>query len=102
MQPVLNWSTGVEYYVVEGVSTRLGLFSNNANTPSLSASGMNQPDQARAALEQGTSLIQQTQAKPDKGDFAESWRDWIMMDVLLREARAVVNGDPKINIDASE
>ena len=64
--------------------------------------GMNQPDQARAALEQAASLTQQTEAKPDKGSFGEHWRDWIMMDVLLREARAVVNGDPKINSDASE
>ncbi|MBI4403258.1 MAG: hypothetical protein HY537_03815 [Deltaproteobacteria bacterium] len=42
IQPTINWALGMEWYVDEYVPVRMGIFSNNANTPVIAPGATNQ------------------------------------------------------------
>jgi tetratricopeptide (TPR) repeat protein len=56
---------------------------------------LNQPDQARASLEKGAEIIDTKTPRIDKGEIGNAWwNDWIIDQILLREARNLI-GNPK-------
>jgi len=54
--------------------------------------GLNQPDEARAALAQGLEITRTRLPKLEDGDIGGSWNDWIIAHTLLREAQALIEG----------
>jgi eukaryotic-like serine/threonine-protein kinase len=55
---------------------------------------LNQPDKARAALAKGSELATTKLAKIEDGDLGGGWQDVIIAQVLLREAKALIEGQP--------
>jgi tetratricopeptide (TPR) repeat protein len=55
---------------------------------------LNQPDKAHAALATGSVMASAKLPKLEDGDLAEGWLDWIIAQALLREARALIEGQP--------
>ena len=57
---------------------------------------LKQTDEARAALARGTEIERTKLPKLESGDIGESWLDWIIAHALMREAKALIEGDTKI------
>jgi tetratricopeptide (TPR) repeat protein len=51
---------------------------------------MNEPDKARQSLQAAEEVIEQKLPKHDSGDLGVSWFDWLMCDLLRREARGLI------------
>jgi len=56
---------------------------------------LHQPDQARAALARGLEIADKKLPKLESGDLGLHWPDWIFTQVLMREAKALIEGDSK-------
>ena len=54
-----------------------------------------QPDEARAALASGLELAATKLPKLESGDLGRYWPDWVFAHVLMREAKALIEGDSK-------
>jgi len=53
---------------------------------------VHQPDEARAALRRGLEIADAKMAKIESGDLGLFWQDWVFVRVLMREARALIEG----------
>ncbi|MGA3182532.1 MAG: serine/threonine-protein kinase [Verrucomicrobiota bacterium] len=51
-----------------------------------------QPDQARAALAKGLAIAETKQPKLETGDLGGAWKDWIIAQALVNEAKALIQG----------
>jgi serine/threonine protein kinase/uncharacterized protein HemY len=56
---------------------------------------LHQPDQARAALGRGLEFANKKLPKLERDDLSVHWPDWIFAQVLVREARALIEGGGK-------
>jgi len=56
---------------------------------------LSQPDEARAALARGLQMADAKLAKIESGDLGRSWPDWVFAHVLMREAKALIEGGAK-------
>jgi tetratricopeptide (TPR) repeat protein len=56
---------------------------------------LHQLDEARAALSRGMEIADQKLPKLESGDLGEGWDEWVFTDLLTREAKALIEGDPK-------
>jgi tetratricopeptide (TPR) repeat protein len=63
---------------------------------------LNQPAKARAALAQGSQWAKPTLQKLEDGGLGHDWGDWIIAQALLREARALIEGQPVTARDAGK
>ena len=52
-------------------------------------------DEARAALAKGVAIAETKLAKIESGDLGHFWPYWVPADVLLREAKALIEGGAK-------
>ncbi len=50
--------------------------------------------EARAALAKGVEIDQTKLPKLDSGDLGEAWAEWIIAHALMREAKALIEGEP--------
>jgi hypothetical protein len=55
---------------------------------------LNQTEQARATLAKGLELAEARFPKLGKTGLDEQWHDWIIAQVLMREAKALIEGKP--------
>jgi len=53
---------------------------------------LNQTDQARVTLAKGLEIAEARFPKAGKGSLDEQWHDWIIAHVLMREAKALIEG----------
>jgi tetratricopeptide (TPR) repeat protein len=53
------------------------------------------PAEAGAALAKGVEVIDTKLPKLESGDLGYDWGDWIIAHVLMREAKALIEGDPR-------
>jgi hypothetical protein len=53
---------------------------------------LNQPDKAHAALARGIQLADTKLPKLEDGDLGGYWMDWVFVQALLREAKALIEG----------
>jgi serine/threonine protein kinase len=56
---------------------------------------LHQPDQARAALARGLEFANKKLPKLERDDLSVHWPDWVFAQVLMREARALIEGGGK-------
>jgi len=56
---------------------------------------LKQTEAARASLAKAAEVAQTKLPAAGSGNFGESWNDWIIAHVLLREAQALIDGGPK-------
>ena len=56
---------------------------------------LHRPDQARASLASGLEIVDKKLPKLEDGSLGEYWADWIFAHVLMREAKALIEGDAK-------
>jgi len=63
---------------------------------------LKQPDQALAAVDKAAGLITTQTPKNDKGEIGGWWNDWIVDDVLLREARALIGSPASVGAQAAK
>ena len=56
---------------------------------------MQQTDEARAALAKGVEIERTKLPKLESGDLGDGYLDWIIAHVLLREAQALIEGNPE-------
>jgi tetratricopeptide (TPR) repeat protein len=56
---------------------------------------LNQAGEAREALSKATELAGAKLPRLDGGDLGPSWHNWIIAHILLREAKALIEGGPK-------
>jgi tetratricopeptide (TPR) repeat protein len=56
----------------------------------MACSQSRQPEAARAALDQGASLVQEHLPASDSGDVGRDWPNWLMAHIFLREAKALI------------
>ena len=61
---------------------------------------LRQLDQARAALRRGLEIADTKLAKLESGDLGQNWPDWILAHVLMREAKALIEGGAKTGDEA--
>jgi len=54
---------------------------------------LKQPEEARAALQKGTEIVDEKLPKLDSGDLGDDWREWIIAQALMVEAKALIEGD---------
>jgi serine/threonine protein kinase/Tfp pilus assembly protein PilF len=54
--------------------------------------GLNQTDEAKAALARVTDLLQTQFPQPDSGDFGREWQDYLVAQILAHEARELITG----------
>jgi len=52
--------------------------------------GLNQTDEAKAALATASGLLQNQFPQPDGGDFGREWQDYLVAQILAREARELI------------
>ncbi len=52
---------------------------------------LKQNELARAAMEQGAEIAAKKLAKPENGEVGSGWRDWIIAQALLQEAKALID-----------
>jgi hypothetical protein len=55
---------------------------------------MNQADEARSALAKGGEIARVSLSKLETGDIGTYWFDWIIVQALEREAKALIEGHP--------
>jgi eukaryotic-like serine/threonine-protein kinase len=55
---------------------------------------LRQMDNARAAFTKGVQIEQTKLAKIESGDLSPDWMDWIITQTLMREAKALIEGQP--------
>ena len=55
---------------------------------------LRQTDQARVTLAKGFDIAEKRFPKAGKGSLDEQWHDWIIAHVLMREAKALIEGKP--------
>jgi serine/threonine-protein kinase len=55
---------------------------------------LNQTEQARATLAKGLEIAEARFPKHGKTGLDEQWHDWIIAHVLMREAKALIDGQP--------
>jgi hypothetical protein len=58
-----------------------------------------QADEARTALAKGVEIAETKLPKLESGDLGDDWLDWIIAHVLMREARALIEGQPATATD---
>jgi tetratricopeptide (TPR) repeat protein len=63
---------------------------------------LNQPDKARAALATGKEIAGAKLPKLDGGDLGGYWLDWVTAQALLREAKALIEGQTPAVKEASK
>jgi hypothetical protein len=51
-----------------------------------------QADEANAALARGVDIAESKLPKLDSGDLGDGWIDWIIAHALIREAKALIEG----------
>jgi serine/threonine protein kinase len=56
---------------------------------------LHQPDQARAALRRGLEIAETKLPKLELGDLGPYWSEWVFANVLMSEAKALIEGDSK-------
>ena len=54
-------------------------------------------DEARVALRRGLEIADTKLPKVESGDLGESWDEWVFAQVLMREAKALIEGGAKAN-----
>ncbi len=52
------------------------------------------PDEARAALAKGVEIAETKLPKSDNSNLGGDWNDWIIAHILLRETKALIEGQP--------
>ena len=52
-------------------------------------------DQALAALARGLEIANTKQPKLENGDLGRSWNGWVFADMLMREAKALIESGAK-------
>jgi serine/threonine protein kinase len=57
---------------------------------------LKQTNMARATLARGAQIAATKLPKLESGDIGPEWKQWIMAHALLREAGAVINGEPAV------
>jgi Flp pilus assembly protein TadD len=82
LQPVLG-KTGDTYRTVQAHMTL-----------AMAQHQLNQAEQARATLAKGLELAEARFPKLGKTGLDEQWHDWIIAQVLMREAKALIEGKP--------
>jgi hypothetical protein len=55
-----------------------------------------QADEANAALAKGVEIAESNLPKLDSGDLGDGWIDWIIAHALMREAKALIEGQPNL------
>jgi tetratricopeptide (TPR) repeat protein len=62
---------------------------------------LNEPEKARAAFAQGDAIRQAKLPAIDSGDLGSGWywRDWVIAHVLMKEAKALLEGGPAAPVD---
>jgi Flp pilus assembly protein TadD len=58
--------------------------------------GSKQDDEANAALAKGVEIAESKLPKLDGGDLGDGWIDWIIAHALMREAKALIKGQPNL------
>jgi serine/threonine protein kinase/tetratricopeptide (TPR) repeat protein len=53
---------------------------------------LQRPDEARATLAKGADIVDTKLLKRQNATLDENWLDWLVADILLREARALIEG----------
>ncbi|MCW1925873.1 tetratricopeptide repeat protein [Luteolibacter arcticus] len=53
---------------------------------------MNQPEEAKRLLAQGTTTFETKLSKLESGELRGNWEDWVIARALLEEARALIDG----------
>jgi len=53
---------------------------------------LNHADEARAAMGKAGEIAEGKLAKRGSGDLGPDWHDWIIPQILLREARGLIEG----------
>jgi len=89
----------------EYISERLA--SGNAHCSRVEASmvlamsnyQLHHPDEARAVLVRGLEIADKKLPKFESGDLGSYWGDWIFAQVLMREAKALIEGGSKTGDD---
>ena len=56
---------------------------------------LHQFEEARVALARGLEIADTKLPKIGSGDYGEFWHDWVFTQVLMREAKALIEGDAK-------
>ena len=56
---------------------------------------LHQLDEARVALRQGLDIAENKLPKLESGDLGEFWDEWVFAQVLMREAKALIEGGSK-------
>ena len=56
---------------------------------------LRQLDEAHAAMARGLAIADTKLPKVESGDLGYWWRDWVFADVLMREAKALIEGGTK-------
>jgi tetratricopeptide (TPR) repeat protein len=56
----------------------------------MACSAQGQPDAARKALAQASALAETTLPRLESGDLGDRWSDWLIAQILLREASSVI------------
>jgi hypothetical protein len=56
---------------------------------------LRQPDPCRAALARGLEIADKQLPKIESGDLGPYWPDWVFADMLMHEARALIEGSSK-------
>jgi len=56
---------------------------------------LHQLDEARAALKRGLQAADQKLPKLESGDLSLYWDEWVFAQVLMREAKALIEGGAK-------
>jgi hypothetical protein len=60
---------------------------------------LKQIDEARIAFAKGAELERTKLPKLESGDIGGGWLDWIMAHALMREAKALIEGDPEVRAE---
>jgi tetratricopeptide (TPR) repeat protein len=58
---------------------------------------LGRPEEARASLAKGADIVNTKLLKRENATLDENWIDWIIADILLREARALIGSSPATN-----
>jgi eukaryotic-like serine/threonine-protein kinase len=55
---------------------------------------LNQAAEARTALSRANDIVQTQLSQPDSGDIGREWPDWLVAQILLREANGLIEAHP--------